>query len=355
MSKEEVQLSKKELKARRKELKAKRKEEKRLEKERRSHLTVTESCRGCGAFMSLDQRFCNECGAKRMYNRLNWSVLTDDFTNRFLNLEGHFPRTFMALLKNPEDVIDGYIKGVRKKYISAFGYFAIALTMAGFYTFLIRKWFFETFAGMQAKSMQISAGNVPDELVQAQMEMAQKFTETLLEYNSLNYFITIPLVILISRLVFWNYSKYNLVEHAVIHLYTFSQFAIISMVLQIATMWNQSLYMIINIIVMFGMLFYSGYVLKRVFKLGWSNMILKTGLFFIVLAVITFLIFVIGVIAVVYGLQTGAFDGNEFFEMMKQQGEMQNAMREAALQAKDSIRRVDSLKLVKEVVLDTIK
>lgn len=337
-----------------KELKAQRKEARRLEKEKRRFLTVTENCKGCGTHMALDQQFCSGCGAKRMYNRLNWRTLFQDFSDRFLNLEGHFPRTFMALIKKPEDVIVGYIDGVRKKYISAFGYFAIALTLAGFYTFVIRKWFLEQFSGMQAAGMQITGGeDIPDEIRQANMEMAQNFTETLLEYNSLNYFITIPVVIIISRTVFWNYKKYNFVEHAVIHLYSFSQFAIISMLLQLATLWNNTLYMIVNVMVMFGMFFYSGYVLKRVFKLSWSNFTLKIGLFGLILGVLTVLIFSVGILTVAYGMKTGAFDGIEFFEIIKQQGEMQKAMKEAALQAKDSL-KMDTIRAVKQVVVDTL-
>lgn len=338
-----------------KELRAQRKEAKRLEKEKRNLLTVSENCKGCGAYMSLDQRFCAGCGAKRMYNRLNWRSLTEDFTDRFLNLEAHFPKTFIALLTKPEDVIVGYVNGVRKKYISAFGYFAIALTLAGIYIFIIKNWFLEQFIKMQAEGAKLSTGDVPNAIAEAQLEMTKSFTETLFDYNSLNYFITIPIVIIISRIVFWNYKKFNLVEHAVIHLYSFSQFAILSMILQIATIWSGSLYMVVSIVVMIGMFVYSGYVLKRVFELSWANFILKTGLFFLVLLVLGIILIAIGSAIFVYLAKSGALDGTDFFELIKQQAEMQKSLKEAALQAKDSIRRIDSLKTVKEIVIDSIR
>lgn len=338
-----------------KELKAQRKEAKRLEKEKRSLLTVSENCKGCGVYMGLDQRFCAGCGAKRMYNRLSWRTLTQDFTDRFLNLEAHFPKTFLALLTKPEDVIVGYINGARKKYISAFGYFAIALTLAGVYIFIIKNWFLDQFIKMQSEGAKLSAGDLPQELREAQLEMTKGFTETLFDYNSLNYFITIPIVIIISRIVFWNYKKFNLVEHAVIHLYSFSQFAILSMILQVATIWSGSLYMAVSIFVMLGMFVYSGYVLKRVFDLSWANLILKTGLFILVLLVLGGIIVIIGAGIFVYLAKSGALDGIEFFELIKQQAEMQKLIKEAALQAKDSIKGVDSLKTVKEIVLDSIR
>jgi hypothetical protein len=349
MSIEEVQLSKKEHKALRKERKAKRKEEKRLEKERRRHLTVTENCKGCGAYMSLDQRFCNECGAKRMYNRLNWRVLFADFTDRFLNVENNFLRTFIDLFKRPQDVIDGYINGVRKKYLSAFSYFAIAVTIAGFSAFILKNWFIDEIVATQAGFFDGS------EQADFQKEFQKDWFNMVMDYQSVVYFLSIPLMALISWVVFWNRKKYNLVEHTVIYLYGYSHIAIATVVLGLFFVWFQPIYQVWSFAVLFIQIFYLGYVLKKLFYLDWGGIILKTALFFLVLGVVFVGITLIAVIIGGILIAMGKLDGIEFFEAIKQQEEIKAAMKEAALQVKDSIRRVDSLKLVKEVVVDSIK
>lgn len=42
----------------------------------------------------------------------------------------------MALWMKPEDVINGYVNGLRKRYMSAFSYFAVALTLGSIYMFI---------------------------------------------------------------------------------------------------------------------------------------------------------------------------------------------------------------------------
>ncbi|MGK0251426.1 MAG: hypothetical protein ACI81G_000863, partial [Gammaproteobacteria bacterium] len=100
-----------------------------LSKRKQELLEVTNTCVNCDAHLELGQRFCANCGGKRMYNRITWRNLFEDFIDRFLNIENAFLKTFLGLFKHPEDVIGGYLKGMRKKYLPAFSYFAIAITV----------------------------------------------------------------------------------------------------------------------------------------------------------------------------------------------------------------------------------
>ena len=180
-------------------------------------LQVTNECRNCGAALQLDQLYCSGCGAKRMYNRLNWRNLGEDFANRFLNIENHFIKTFVALFKKPEDVIGGYINGTRKKYISAFGYFTIAVTIAGIYAFVIQNWFIDDFIAAQQASASVSnpiaiGEGVEKQQLQAMTNMLEKINEFTFKYMSLFYFLNIPFMAIISRTVFWNYKRYNYIE-----------------------------------------------------------------------------------------------------------------------------------------------
>lgn len=341
--------SRKEKRAKRKARKIARKEERRLEKERRRHLTVTDSCKGCDTPMALDQQYCTGCGAQRMYNRLNWRTLTKDFTDRFLNIENNFLRTFIDLFKRPEEVIDGYINGVRKKHLSAFSYFAIAITIAGLSAFIMKNWFLED---MIATQMSMLEGTSQPEF---QKEFQKDWIKAIMDYQSVVYFLSIPIMAFISWIVFWNYRKYNFVEHVVIYLYGYSHIAITTGIIGLVVIWFQSIYQVYSFALLVIQIIYLGLVLKKLYELDWGGIILKTALFAVVLGAIFAVIFFIIIIIGILMAQTGMLEGTEFFELIKQQGEMQKALQEAALQTKDSIRQVDSLKTVKELVLDSVR
>ncbi len=334
-----------------KELKVQRKEAKRLEKEKRNLLTVSENCKGCGAYMSLDQPFCSGCGAKRMYNRLNWRNLLEDFTDRFLNMEAQFPKTFITLFTKPEDVIDGYINGTRKKYLSAFSYFAISLTLTGIYMFVMRSWYMDQV--LLEESVKVTSPKTTG----VDVNWVKDFLGTFLEYQSFFTFLSIPLLAVISKMVFWNYKKYNFIEHIVIYLYAYSHVQIISAASGILAYWSTSFQIILSTILSLGMIVYMAFVLQRMFRLTIEKILLKTLLFFVVAGVfLTILSVVLGFIGV-YLAKSGALDGIEVYEsfksMVKNQAEMQKTLKEAALQAKDSI-RMDSIKRATRIIQDTI-
>ncbi len=339
---EEIKLSKKELKAQRKEAK-------RLGKEKRNLLTVSENCKCCGNYMALDQRFCASCGAKRVYNRLNWRNLLEDFTDRFLNMEAQFPKTFMALFTKPEDVIDGYIIGTRKKYLSAFSYFAISLTLAGVYFFIMRTWYLDQ--AFLEESVKVTNPNATN------MDLAWigNFMDAVFEYQSFFTLLGIPLLAVISKIIFWNYKKYNFIEHVVIYLYAYSHIQIITSVIGILVYWSATLQMVINSIISLGMIMYVAFVLQRVFKLTLEKILLKTLLFFVVSGVFIILLTVITGFIGVYLAKSGALDGIEIYEsfktLVKEQAEIQKSLKEAALQAKDSI-RMDSIKRATPIIQD---
>ena len=110
-----------------------------------SALGVVSYCRNCLENLNPKVTFCHSCGAKIIKNRLTLANLAEDFNDRFLSIDAAFPKTFIALFTKPEDVIGGYIEGVRKKYLSAFGYFALSLSVAGIYVFILREYFLDTF------------------------------------------------------------------------------------------------------------------------------------------------------------------------------------------------------------------
>ncbi|WP_290474895.1 DUF3667 domain-containing protein [Leeuwenhoekiella sp. UBA1003] len=222
--------------------------------------------------------------------------LLEDLNDRFLNIDAGLPKTFIALFTKPEDVIGGYIEGVRKKYLSAFGYFALSLTVAGIYVFILREYFLDTFLG----NFELAEGQSEVEL-----SVIKDFTIKINEYQALLSILSIPLLALISRIVFWNYKKYNYLEHIVIYLYAFSHINLVFYILLVLTMWSPDLYTYFSFISVIGYLFYICYVLKRLYQLNTASLILKT-LLFGVLGSVFFVI--ISIVTALVMLKLGMFD-----------------------------------------------
>ncbi|MEP0264138.1 DUF3667 domain-containing protein [Dokdonia sp.] len=315
-----------------------------IAKRKQALLEVRDTCINCEEPLALDQRFCSSCGGKRVYNRITWRNLFEDFVDRFLNVENAFLRTFLGLFKRPEDVIGGYMHGMRKKYLPAFSYFAVAITIASVYAFIIKNWFLDD---MILAQTSIYKGSVAE----VQKDMVGSTIRTMMEHQSLTYFAMIPILALLSRLVFWNYKKYNLVEHFVIYLYGYSHIAMLNTIVGICFVWNQTLAQIFGFVSIILMIVYMGYVLKRLFKLDMGSIVLKTGLFFLIGAILFGLLMIIIAVIGVYLAKSGQLDNYEFFRMMKEQVEAQRAMQEAV---KDSINS-DTMQHVIQTVKDSIR
>lgn len=88
-------------------------------------------CQNCSTIITQNGNYCPNCGAKVIRNRITMRNLITDFSEEFLSFDNKFLKTFIDLFKKPEVVIGGYISGVRKKYVNAISYFAIALTITG--------------------------------------------------------------------------------------------------------------------------------------------------------------------------------------------------------------------------------
>ena len=312
------------------------------EKKREQLRLISDRCKNCDTLLNLDQAYCPSCGAKRMYNRLNWSNLTEDFVDRFLNIENNFLRTFFALFRKPEDVIGGYIDGMRKRYLSAFSYFAISLTITGLYTFVLRKWF------LNEAMFEAAAKEGNGEAVVNSIGPTMEIVNWVFEYQSILTFINIPLYALISIMVFWNYKKYNFIEHVVIYLYVYSHTQIITSVISILFMWSSFIQVMISSLVTFLYIIYTAYVLMRLFNLTIEKIILKTLLFFAVGLVISILFFGI---SGWFLYELGIFD--TFIEKIDQMKEAQKAAKEARKAITDSL-KVDSIRQLTKNVKDTI-
>ncbi|MHA7058545.1 DUF3667 domain-containing protein [Aquimarina sp. M1] len=235
------------------------------------------TCKNCGLQIN-EYKFCPNCGAKKITKRITFTNLTQDFADRYLNLDNSFLKTFAHLFTKPKEVIDGYINGIRKRYINVFSYFAISLTIASLYSFIMGKYKDVIFSNVFTNIEQI--------------EVSKAATDFSFDYQTLISFLTIPILAFVSRLVFFNYKKYNLTEHFVIHLYAYSHITmVISFITLPLLLATKNLLLIVWIQFPLSII-YIAYVLKNLYQINFKKIVVKTLLFLMIMAVL-FIVFIL--------------------------------------------------------------
>ena len=251
-------------------------------------------CKNCRHPLSGEDNFCNACGAKVIDHRLTLKYLLSEFYERFITFENNiFLKTFLSLYTKPQDVILGYITGLRKRYINVASYIALAITLTGFQFFLIQEFFPES---MQFNDFQGSS-----------KEFMDSWMNYFKEYQSFFYILLIPVYALISKLTFLKKKEYNYTEHIVLIGYTQAQLSItffIPVIFFAALGFNiMSYYFIMTLI----MILYTAYCIKNVFELNMIQIVKKTLVFLLLGSVLYFIIIILFVIIIiVYTSLTGS-------------------------------------------------
>lgn len=258
-------------------------------------------CKNCNKQLLDTQKFCDECGAKVIRNRLRPKVIIDQLNEQFISLDNKFLKTFTHLFIKPEAVINGYISGTRKKYIDVLQYFAISLTLVGIQIFLMNT-FFKEQVEMSMEALNVLDSSQSDN---NPFKMNPEAFDKINNYQSIVYIITIPLYAIATWLANFLIKpniSYNFTEHLVLNIYYYAQIIIITAILSILFLCFGLDYLLISGIVSVLMFIYFIYTLKRVFQLDALNalayfLLVMVG-FAIVTVLIMILIFAIGLIYV---------------------------------------------------------
>ncbi len=244
------------------------------------------NCKNCNTELQKQDDYCKSCGGKVIRNRLNIKNLFAHFSETFLNYDNTFLQTFFTLFKKPEDVIDSYVNGTRKKYVNVINYFALAITVSGIYLFIVKKYFPE--------ALDFSQMSYP-----GQEEFQKKNMAFIQEYQSIIMMLYVPIYALIARITFFNIKKYNYTELLVVFMYIQAQISIASSILVISLGVLGLDTSIIGMLMIPLMILYSAYCLKRLYGLSGFDIIVRTLLFFVVLSIILIII-VIGMLVIMY-------------------------------------------------------
>ena len=268
-------------------------------------------CKNCQSELLPKSDYCYNCGGKIIRNRLTFRNLFEHIGETFFNYDNKLLRTFVDLFKKPEAVIDGYISGVRKKYVNVISYFALAISITGLEYFILNKFYPE--------ALDISSLSA---------EGLENFTNdmmlTIQEYQSFVLMIFVPIYALIAKVVFFNLKKFNYTEHLVIFMYIIAQLSIVGAFIIVPfAIFGVKMGSISPFIIVYQVL-YSAYCLKRLYKLSLKGIFLRS-LWFIVVFFVFYIITIIAVFAILFITQ-----GPEFFK------ELIEAQRVAAEAAKAS-------------------
>ena len=247
-------------------------------------------CKNCSKILPTDFNFCPNCGAKVIRHRLTFKNLWHEAIEGFFDLDNTFFRTYIHLFSKPAEVIDGYISGIRRKYLNPISYLGIALTLSGLTFFLMQKVF----------DVNIDL-DVFDEGVNP--ELYQKIMPIFMDFSSLVFVLFIPIFGIAGWLTF-NKKGYVFSEYLIVYLYTLAHWSIVSFPISlIVIIFAPNDYMEMSTIMLPAMIAYAIYVMQRINKFTAGKLILRMCLF-LILAFIGYIGIVIAFYVILFATGT---------------------------------------------------
>jgi len=230
------------------------------------------TCKNCDARLRTDFLYCPACGAKVIRNRITVKNLWVDFLERYFNLDNTFIRTFVHLFTKPEVVIEGYLQGIRRKYLNPISYIGIALTLSGIIVFLM------------AKSIDFMSFDFYDN--QQQVEFQRKLMAYVMDYQSLVFILFIPLMAISGWLCF-DEKRYNFAERTIIFVYALAHFSLFSFVPSVLVLLLiPEYYMTFSLIGTLAMVVYTTYVIIRISGSKGIALVARLFLFYLIFGIL---------------------------------------------------------------------
>lgn len=244
-------------------------------------------CTNCNYKLNDTVKFCPSCGNPIICNRLTNKSLLNEFTAKYLTLESKLWVTIKDMTIRPERVIKSYIGNNRVKYLPPINFMLVAALFGGFYAYLLNNGYL---GEIDLNAFTYTPKNDVESLGLKQEEITKSINTNVQNYYSLITFLTIPLLALLSKLVFHNYKQYNYAEHVVIYAYAYSQYLILSYISIPFMIFIEGFAIYYTTLVFFVIIGWHAFVLKRVFELSLKNIIIKS-LFFLTVAIFLLVVF----------------------------------------------------------------
>ena len=230
------------------------------------------TCKNCDARLRTDYLYCPACGAKVIRNRITIKNLWTDFLERYFNLDNTFIRSLVHLTTKPEVVIEGYLQGIRRKYLNPISYMGIAITLSGLIVFLMVK------SGDAINFNMINNG--------VTTKYQEKLMDFILDYQALIFLLFVPMMTIAGWLCF-DQKRYNFAERTIIFIYSLGHYSVIIFLPSILLLlFMPEQYVNFSLIAMLLMMVYTTYVIVRISKSRRIALFGRLLLFYFILLVL---------------------------------------------------------------------
>lgn len=237
-------------------------------------------CKNCNTSLLETSKYCPNCSAKVINNRLTLKHVIEEFFTAFICWDNKFLKTVVNLFKQPKHVVDSYLSGVRKRYMQPFAFMVVALTIYGVYMYFSKDEVLE-YLDLISKDLETTSENAK------YSEFSKKSTEFAINYFNIGTFGSIPFLALLNLMIF---KTKNFIEHCIILFYVYANYILgYAIIGFIGLLFNISFTYIYPLTIIL-MLVYHMYAYQKIFELSFFKIIIKTILFWVLITII-FIIF----------------------------------------------------------------
>jgi hypothetical protein len=274
------------------------------------------NCKNCNDPLEENALFCDNCGAKVIKQRITLTFLLAELF-AVMGLESLYLNTLKKMLTAPQEVLNEYLTGVRKRYVNPFAFLAVGAALS----LITFNFFSDEFKNMQSnadtdeitemkalvKKDLSSIKNISEEELavlkkkQASAKKMLKFQKEyfnfFLQYFNLITFLFLPFYALVSK---WTYRKpNNYGEHIVMNAYLQGFTMYISVITFFIAMFTHPLVYIGSSLLY---IVYYLFAFGKLYNHSFGKSILKFFRFLImlVLAIILFLIVIAILLVIVF-------------------------------------------------------
>ncbi len=265
------------------------------------------NCKNCQDPLEKDAQFCDNCGAKVITNRITFKfLLTELFAQ--MGLDSLYFTTLKKMFLAPQEVLNEYLTGVRKRYVNPFAYLAVGAALS----LLVFNFFADDFIAIQKSvnhenlaelesvakqdlslildisDLELQKLKNQQQTAQTQLQFQDLWMKFLLKYLNLITFLFLPVYALISK---WTYRKpYNYGEHIVMNAYLQGTTMYISIITFFIAMVSHPLVYTLSTLIYF---LYYLFAFSKLYKHSFKTSILKLLRFIGVLIIVSILLFII--------------------------------------------------------------
>ncbi len=278
------------------------------------------TCKNCEHVLEEGASFCEKCGAKVVKNRITFKLLMQELFASF-GLDSLYASTFKKMFTKPQEVLQDYLDGARKKYVNPFAYLAVGAALSLIVFNFFSKEFIEvnnsfnlsrTEELKKKANMDISklsglskkkVTKLKREQKQAQLtlQMGDTYFDYFVRYFNIISFLFIPFYALISNLTFRKPNNYG--EHIIMNSYIQGTTMYISIIFFLMAMLiTPKLYPFSTL----AFIIYYLYAFGKLYELNTKQYILKLLRFCLVsILLIVVMALVIGIISIAIGIVLG--------------------------------------------------